>query len=95
MANDELEAMVRDELFWIPGSTATRSPCRQATARSPYEHGEGQAPGAGVKASPGSASPDQRQSAAMWSPFPPIPDYGFVSDCHTSALVAPGTCPNI
>src|SRR3954468_4295515 len=23
------------------------------------------------------------------SPFPPIPDYGFLSDCHTGALVAP------
>jgi hypothetical protein len=33
-------------------------------------------PGAGVKASPDSASPDQRQSAAMWSPFPPIAHYG-------------------
>jgi GH15 family glucan-1,4-alpha-glucosidase len=24
------------------------------------------------------------------SPFPPIADYGFLSDCHTSALIAPG-----
>ncbi|MDQ2939294.1 MAG: DUF5911 domain-containing protein, partial [Actinomycetota bacterium] len=23
------------------------------------------------------------------SPFPPIASYGFVSDCHTSALIAP------
>src|SRR6187397_810928 len=23
------------------------------------------------------------------SPFPPIADYGFLSDCHTTALVAP------
>ena len=23
------------------------------------------------------------------SPFPPIADYGFLSDCHTGALVAP------
>jgi hypothetical protein len=28
------------------------------------------------------------QSAAAPSPFPPIADYGFLSDCHTSALVA-------
>jgi hypothetical protein len=27
--------------------------------------------------------------------FPPIADYGFLSDCHTDALVAPGTCPNM
>ena len=31
----------------------------------------------------------QGQSAAMPSPFPPIADYGFLSDCHTGALVAP------
>ena len=26
MTNDELQAMVRDELFWVPGSAARRSP---------------------------------------------------------------------
>jgi alpha,alpha-trehalase len=31
----------------------------------------------------------QEQSAAMPSPFPPIADYAFLSDCHTGALVAP------
>ena len=25
----------------------------------------------------------------MPSPFPPIAEYGFLSDCHTGALVAP------
>ncbi|WP_028066643.1 glycoside hydrolase family 15 protein [Solirubrobacter soli] len=29
------------------------------------------------------------QSAAAPSPFPPIASYGFLSDCHTAALVAP------
>jgi GH15 family glucan-1,4-alpha-glucosidase len=29
------------------------------------------------------------QSAAAPSPFPPIADYVFISDCHTGALVAP------
>ena len=29
------------------------------------------------------------QSAAMPSPFTPISDYAFLSDCHTGALVAP------
>ena len=29
------------------------------------------------------------QSAAAPSPFPPIADYGFLSNCHTAALVAP------
>ena len=32
---------------------------------------------------------DHRQSAAMPSPFTPIADYAFLSDCHTGALVAP------
>ena len=31
----------------------------------------------------------QPQSAAMPSPFPPIADYAFLSNCHTGALVAP------
>jgi len=30
-----------------------------------------------------------QQSAAAPSPFPPIADYAFLSNCHTSALVAP------
>ncbi|HTZ86761.1 MAG TPA: glycoside hydrolase family 15 protein [Solirubrobacteraceae bacterium] len=29
------------------------------------------------------------QSAAMPSPFPPIAEYAFLSDCHTGALLAP------
>ncbi|HEY1238661.1 MAG TPA: glycoside hydrolase family 15 protein [Solirubrobacterales bacterium] len=29
------------------------------------------------------------QSAAMPSPFPPIADYAFLSNCHTGALLAP------
>jgi GH15 family glucan-1,4-alpha-glucosidase len=35
------------------------------------------------------AVPDHPQSAAKPSPFPPIADYAFLSDCHTGALVAP------
>ena len=31
----------------------------------------------------------QAQSAAAPSPFPPIAEYAFLSDCHTGALVAP------
>ena len=33
--------------------------------------------------------PQQPQSAAAPSPFPPIADYAFLSNCHTGALVAP------
>jgi GH15 family glucan-1,4-alpha-glucosidase len=35
------------------------------------------------------ASPARDRSAATPSPFPPIADYAFLSDCHTGALVAP------
>ena len=35
------------------------------------------------------AEPARPQSAAAPSPFPPIADYAFLSDCHTGALVAP------
>ena len=31
----------------------------------------------------------QRRSAALPSPFPPIAEYAFLSNCHTGALVAP------
>jgi GH15 family glucan-1,4-alpha-glucosidase len=33
--------------------------------------------------------PVEIQSAAAPSPFPPIADYSFLSDCHTGALLAP------
>ena len=33
--------------------------------------------------------PTAPQSAAAPSPFPPIADYAFLSNCHTGALVAP------
>ena len=35
------------------------------------------------------ASTQGAQSAAAPSPFPPIADYAFLSNCHTGALVAP------
>ena len=35
------------------------------------------------------AEPAMPQSAAAPSPFPPIADYAFLSNCHTGALVAP------
>jgi GH15 family glucan-1,4-alpha-glucosidase len=38
---------------------------------------------------PKSTDNDPQQSAAAPSPFPPIADYAFLSNCHTGALVAP------
>ena len=43
--------------------------------------GDGKAPAAAAETMP--------QSAAAPSPFPPIADYAFLSNCHTGALVAP------
>jgi GH15 family glucan-1,4-alpha-glucosidase len=40
----------------------------------------------GPDSKPAEAAP---QSAAAPSPFPPIADYAFLSNCHTGALVAP------
>jgi alpha,alpha-trehalase len=34
-------------------------------------------------------SSQEAQSAAAPSPFPPIAEYGFLSNCHTGALIAP------
>jgi GH15 family glucan-1,4-alpha-glucosidase len=48
---------------------------------------KGKRPGTAAKVPTGTAG--GRQSAAMPSPFPPIADYAFLSDCHTGALVAP------
>jgi GH15 family glucan-1,4-alpha-glucosidase len=41
------------------------------------------------KAPAATAEKGMPQSAAMPSPFPPIADYAFLSNCHTGALVAP------
>jgi GH15 family glucan-1,4-alpha-glucosidase len=46
---------------------------------------DGGAPGAAAAPQPATAP----QSAAAPSPFTPIAEYAFLSDCHTGALVAP------
>ena len=38
---------------------------------------------------PAAAQSDAPQSTLARSPFTPIANYGFLSDCHTGALVAP------
>jgi GH15 family glucan-1,4-alpha-glucosidase len=40
-------------------------------------------------ATDGKQLPAEELSAVAPSPFPPIADYGFLSNCHTGALVAP------
>src|SRR5580692_11237922 len=41
-----------------------------------------------TSSSPPPPTPTVPPSPAQDSPFPPIADYGFLSDCHTGALVA-------
>ncbi len=72
------------------GSKAASKPRAAANGRAPAK--------SRGSASPSRASIDGRgpetligdeQSAAAMSPFPPIADYAFLSNCHTGALVAP------
>jgi alpha,alpha-trehalase len=44
--------------------------------------------GAKPSARPRTSGPLPSSASSMDSPFPPIADYGFLSDCHTGALVA-------
>jgi alpha,alpha-trehalase len=44
---------------------------------------------AGTKQASTARAHGKEQSAAAPSPFPPIADYAFLSNCHTGALVAP------
>jgi GH15 family glucan-1,4-alpha-glucosidase len=43
----------------------------------------------GRRRSTAASAPPEAQSAAAPSPFPPIADYAFLSNCHTGALIAP------
>src|SRR5688500_8409142 len=43
----------------------------------------------GGRVSTTTTRPTERAHKAMPSPFPPIEDFAFLSDCHTGALVAP------
>jgi alpha,alpha-trehalase len=63
------------------------SPTRSNKAKSAAARGV--AGGGDGSAELESAAGAALQSAAMASPFPPIADYAFLSDCHTGALVAP------
>ena len=63
------------------------SPAKQKRASKASSGGS-----AGAKIDGDAAPTDNAQmsqSAAMPSPFPPIADYAFLSNCHTGALVAP------
>jgi GH15 family glucan-1,4-alpha-glucosidase len=66
----------------------TKSPRTATNAKASTANARGQAAANGAPM----AMPDgvsMPQSAAMRSPFPAIGEYGFLSDCHTGALVAP------
>ena len=60
-----------------PLAVAQASPVRRAGAMDPWDR---------PRATPTTPFDDR---VAPASPFPPIADYAFLSDCHTAALVAP------
>jgi len=61
-----------------------------ASRRSSKKSPDGGGPESAAKAEPATqAKPTMAQSAAAPSPFTPIAEYAFLSDCHTGALVAP------
>jgi GH15 family glucan-1,4-alpha-glucosidase len=64
------------------------SPAKRKSAGKTASSGKAGASGDG-KASAAGKEEGMLQSAAMPSPFPPIADYAFLSNCHTGALVAP------
>jgi alpha,alpha-trehalase len=64
------------------GAKATGNAKASGSAKAPGKAKAGRAP----DSKPAASAP---QSAAAPSPFPPIADYAFLSDCHTGALVAP------
>ncbi len=59
-----------------------KRPAKTRSSGKAAASGDGKAPAAGKQEG-------MPQSAAMPSPFPPIADYAFLSNCHTGALVAP------
>ena len=73
----------------MPSATKAKSTSAQIHAPLPKSTaGNGHAAGK-IKARSPQPKAMQPQSAAAPSPFPPIGDYAFLSDCHTGALVAP------
>ncbi len=65
------------------------TPAKAGKARSDAAKSTGATKDTTPSSAPASADRAAPQSAAMPSPFPPIADYAFLSDCHTGALVAP------
>src|SRR5262245_51326988 len=65
---------------WSPASAAGTGPGSRARALPRKER---------LMTTATEKKPQAAQSAAAPSPFPPIADYAFLSDCHTGALVAP------
>jgi alpha,alpha-trehalase len=61
-------------------SPSQKRPAARGGGKSPSKAGQASGTGQAARAP---------QSAAAPSPFPPIADYAFLSDCHTGALVAP------
>ena len=65
------------------------SPARSGKAKAAKSAATGAKTKTKANADDRPAAVAQPQSAAAPSPFPPIADYAFLSNCHTGALVAP------
>ncbi len=59
-----------------------------ASERAPARPSPGTLPPPGLDRSPTAARRSLASATVTESPFPPIADYGFLSDCHTCALLA-------
>ena len=78
----------------MPTATKAKSSSARIGSR-PHESPDGNGRSAAKPKSPSltpknAGRPAQKpRSAAVRSPFPPIADYAFISNCHTGALIAP------
>jgi alpha,alpha-trehalase len=78
----------------VPTATKAKSisaPMRARPAQGTEGNGRSaaKATSPAVKPKPAVGASVKPRSAAVRSPFPPIADYAFVSNCHTGALIAP------
>ena len=72
-----------------PTAKLRSNPERRPNPKPRPRAGARRRPRARASTAAGRDAHGDEQSAAAMSPFPPIADYAFLSNCHTGALVAP------
>jgi GH15 family glucan-1,4-alpha-glucosidase len=73
----------------LKSGTLKSGTLKSGSSQSDSAKGNARKSGLSKSGSAKGASSKAPQSAAAPSPFPPIADYAFLSNCHTGALVAP------